>query len=135
MKLKNSERSRVCIPAFYKSRENRCLELSDDAVYYVYSRSCNGADRRRKYHKRRYAHRRADKCDRLCAPDTDVSYDGVVCIRYDHDRGSVYGTYQRSLDEVPEMEDKADAVTEVTNGDIEFEHVTSVMREREAIFR
>ena len=27
------------------------------------------------------------------------------------------------LDEVPEMEDKADAVTEVTNGDIEFEHV------------
>lgn len=28
-----------------------------------------------------------------------------------------------ALDEVPEMEDKADAVTEVTNGDIEFEHV------------
>lgn len=27
------------------------------------------------------------------------------------------------LDEVPEMEDKADAVTEVANGDIEFEHV------------
>lgn len=27
------------------------------------------------------------------------------------------------LDEVPEMEDKADAVMEVTNGDIEFEHV------------
>lgn len=27
------------------------------------------------------------------------------------------------LEEVPEMEDKADAVTEVTNGDIEFEHV------------
>lgn len=27
------------------------------------------------------------------------------------------------LDEVPEMEDKADAVTEVTNGDIEFEYV------------
>ena len=27
------------------------------------------------------------------------------------------------FDEVPEMEDKADAVTEVTNGDIEFEHV------------
>lgn len=27
------------------------------------------------------------------------------------------------LDEVPEMEDKVDAVTEVTNGDIEFEHV------------
>lgn len=27
------------------------------------------------------------------------------------------------LDEVPEMEDKADAVTEVTNGDIKFEHV------------
>lgn len=27
------------------------------------------------------------------------------------------------LDEVPEMEDKADAVTEVTNRDIEFEHV------------
>ena len=27
------------------------------------------------------------------------------------------------LDEGPEMEDKADAVTEVTNGDIEFEHV------------
>jgi len=27
------------------------------------------------------------------------------------------------LDEVPEMEDKADAVTEVTNGDIEFGHV------------
>lgn len=27
------------------------------------------------------------------------------------------------LDEVPEMEDKADAVTEVTNGDIGFEHV------------
>lgn len=27
------------------------------------------------------------------------------------------------LDEVPEMEDKADAVTEVTNGDVEFEHV------------
>ncbi len=27
------------------------------------------------------------------------------------------------LDEVPEMEEKADAVTEVTNGDIEFEHV------------
>ena len=27
------------------------------------------------------------------------------------------------LDDVPEMEDKADAVTEVTNGDIEFEHV------------
>ena len=27
------------------------------------------------------------------------------------------------LDEVPEMEDKADAVTEVTNGDIEIEHV------------
>ena len=27
------------------------------------------------------------------------------------------------LDEVPEMEDKADAVTEVTNGDIESEHV------------
>lgn len=27
------------------------------------------------------------------------------------------------LDEVPEMEDKAHAVTEVTNGDIEFEHV------------
>ena len=27
------------------------------------------------------------------------------------------------LDEVPEMEDKADAVTEVTNEDIEFEHV------------
>lgn len=27
------------------------------------------------------------------------------------------------LDEVPEMKDKADAVTEVTNGDIEFEHV------------
>lgn len=27
------------------------------------------------------------------------------------------------LDEVPEMEDKADAVTGVTNGDIEFEHV------------
>ena len=27
------------------------------------------------------------------------------------------------LDEVPEMEDKADAVTEVTNGEIEFEHV------------
>ena len=27
------------------------------------------------------------------------------------------------LAEVPEMEDKADAVTEVTNGDIEFEHV------------
>ena len=27
------------------------------------------------------------------------------------------------LDEVPEMEDKADAVTEVTNGDIEFDHV------------
>lgn len=27
------------------------------------------------------------------------------------------------LGEVPEMEDKADAVTEVTNGDIEFEHV------------
>ena len=27
------------------------------------------------------------------------------------------------LDEEPEMEDKADAVTEVTNGDIEFEHV------------
>ena len=27
------------------------------------------------------------------------------------------------LDEVPEMEDKADAVTEVTNGDLEFEHV------------
>lgn len=27
------------------------------------------------------------------------------------------------LDEVPEMEDKADAVAEVTNGDIEFEHV------------
>ena len=27
------------------------------------------------------------------------------------------------LDEVPEMEAKADAVTEVTNGDIEFEHV------------
>ena len=27
------------------------------------------------------------------------------------------------INEVPEMEDKADAVTEVTNGDIEFEHV------------
>ena len=30
------------------------------------------------------------------------------------------------LDEVPEMEDKADAVTEVTNGDIEFEHVNFI---------
>ena len=29
--------------------------------------------------------------------DTDISYDGIVCIRYDHDRGSVYGTYQRSF--------------------------------------
>lgn len=89
--------SGIVFRLFTKSRENRCLELSDDAVYYVYSRSCNGADRRRKYHKRRYAYRRADKCDRLCTSDTDVSYDGVVCIRYDHDRGSVYGTYQRSF--------------------------------------
>ena len=65
---------------------------------------------------------------------TSLMY-GVVCIRYDHDAEASTERINEVLDEVPEMEDKADAVTEVTNGDIEFEHVTSVMREREAIFR
>ena len=43
------------------------------------------------------------------------------CIRYDHDRGSFHGTYQRSFwMKYRKWKTKADAVTEVTNGDIEF---------------
>ena len=38
------------------------------------------------------------------------------------------------LEEVPEMQDKADAVTEVKDGEIIFDHVTSVMQEKVEIF-
>ena len=44
-------------------------------------------------------------------------------IRYDHDRGGIYRPYHRSLNEVPEMQDQPDAVTEVADGDIDFDHV------------
>ena len=57
-------------------------------------------------------------------PDPDVSYDGVLCIRHDHDRGSVYGTYQRGFGRsTGDGRQSRMQSTEVTNGDIEFEHV------------
>ena len=54
---------------------------------------------------------------------SDVSDDGYLCIYNDYDCRASTDRITEVLDEVPEMEDAADAVTEVKNGDIDFEHV------------
>lgn len=67
--------------------------------------------------------RRNDQCDRVCVPDHDSSDDGYIRICYDHDHRSVYRPYYGSSGGSSGDADKKNAITEVADGEIRFEHV------------
>ena len=99
------------------------MELSGPAVHDVRGCTSDRADRWTKHCIWNHGDWRTDKCDRICDSDSDVSEYGDFCICHDHDRRASTDRITEVLNEVPEMQDKADAVKEVRNGEITFEHV------------
>ena len=99
------------------------MELTSYAVYNVccYTSACS--DWWNRDHPWNNGNWRINKYHRIRITDHWFSDDGNLRIRNDHDRRSIYRPYYRSLEEVPEMQDKADAVTEVKDGEIIFDHV------------
>ena len=94
------------------------------AVFHVQRNSSDGFHRRKKHYQPDHGDWRADQRDRLRHPDFDLFNYGNLCVRHDYDRRGSTDRISEVLDEVPEMQDPADAVTEVPNGDIDFEHVS-----------
>ena len=77
----------------YKSRKNRCMELSGPAVHDVRGCTSDRADRWTKHCIWNHGDWRTDKCDRICNSDSDVSEYGNFCICHDHDRRGFHRPY------------------------------------------
>lgn len=90
--------SKYVYDRFYKSGKDCFMERSGDAVYYVYSSSSAGCNRRKEHCSGKYGNRRAYQCDRVCAPDSDVTVHGNLCVCYDHDRRGIYRPYYRGAE-------------------------------------
>ena len=99
------------------------MECSGDADRSLYGNHPSGSDLRQEYRLWNHGDRRDDKRNRLCHADHDVSYDGNLRICYDHDAEASTDRITSVLTEVPEMQEKEQAVKEVSDGGITFEHV------------
>lgn len=99
------------------------MELTGYAVYDLYGDASDGSDRRKRNCIRCDGNRRNDQCDRVCVPDHDGSDDGYIRICYDHDRRSVYRPYYGSSGGSSGDAGQKNAITEVADGEIRFEHV------------
>ena len=69
----------TCMIFLQKPGKDCFMERSGDAVYYVYSSSSAGCNRRKEHCSGKYGNRRAYQCDRVCAPDSDVIVHGNLC--------------------------------------------------------
>jgi len=91
------DKFQVCIYTVYKSRKDRCMELTSYAVYNVccYTSACS--DWWNRDHPWNNGNWRINKYHRIRITDHWFSDDGNLRIRNDHDRRSIYRPYYRSF--------------------------------------
>ena len=116
--------SKYVYDLFSKAEKIVAWNSSGDAAYHVYGGNSSCSYRRKRNCPWNHGNRRNDKRDRLCPSDSYVSFYAVtfVFVMIMIAEASAERITE-VLKEVPEMQDKEDAVKEVPNGDIVFDHV------------